>query len=162
VRGRLNGDGVDHAAARANGRFRHQLAEMALKHEAARCLTYHAPRLLAAGHDALREVTKAKLHSQRAAFEVADAGFLMAGRRPRDRRARCGTTRLGPIGSGTDQVMKEILGKQLGSRAASAGHHNFHAVTGGALRRQKARDNAADAAAGARPVPADAGRCAWV
>jgi acyl-CoA dehydrogenase len=101
------------ASSHGNGRVRHAVAEMAVKHETARCLTYHALRLFAAGHDALREVTEAKLLSQRAAYEVAEAAFRMLdgdyemGRAMRD-------TRLGPIGGGTDEVMKEILGKQLG------------------------------------------------
>jgi acyl-CoA dehydrogenase len=92
---------------------RHAVAEMAVKLEASRCLTYHALRLFAAGQDALREVTEAKLLSQRAAFEVAEEAFrltggdLEIGRAMRD-------TRLGPIGGGTDEVMKEILAKQLG------------------------------------------------
>jgi acyl-CoA dehydrogenase len=94
-------------------RNRHAVAEMAVKLEASRCLTYHALRLFAAGHDALREVTEAKLLSQRSAFEVAEEAFrltdgdLELGRAMRD-------TRLGPIGGGTDEVMKEILAKQLG------------------------------------------------
>jgi acyl-CoA dehydrogenase len=92
---------------------RHAVAEIALKHEASRCLTYHALRLFAGGQDALREVTQAKLLSQRAAFEAAELAFrltdgdLEIGRAMRD-------TRLGPIGGGTDEVMKEILAKQLG------------------------------------------------
>jgi acyl-CoA dehydrogenase len=92
---------------------RHAVAEMAVKLEASRCLTYHALRLFASGRDALREVTEAKLLSQRAAFEVAEEAFrltggdLEVGRAMRD-------TRLGPIGGGTDEVMKEILAKQLG------------------------------------------------
>ena len=40
------------------------------------------------------------------AFRILD-GDLEIGRALRD-------TRLGPIGGGTDEVMKEILGKQLG------------------------------------------------
>jgi acyl-CoA dehydrogenase len=94
-------------------RHRHAVAEMAVKLEASRSLTYHALRLFATGHDALREVTEAKLLSQRAAFEVAEEAFrltggdLEMGRAMRD-------TRLGPIGGGTDEVMKEILAKQLG------------------------------------------------
>jgi acyl-CoA dehydrogenase len=58
-------------------------------------------------------VTEAKLLSQRAAFEVAELAFRMTdgdeeiGRAMRD-------TRLGPIGGGSDEVMKEILAKQLG------------------------------------------------
>jgi acyl-CoA dehydrogenase len=97
---------------------RHSLAEMAVRLEASRSLTYHALRLFVAGHDAIREVTEAKLLSQRAAHEVADAALrIHAG-------ARCASdyeleralrdTRLGPIGGGTDEVMREIVGKQLG------------------------------------------------
>jgi acyl-CoA dehydrogenase len=98
--------------------IRHKIAEMAIKHEASRSLTYHALRLFAAGENAIREVTEAKLLSQRAAYEVADDALQIHGgagymneyeieRAVRD-------TRLGPIGGGTDEVMKEILGKQLG------------------------------------------------
>ncbi len=100
-------------AAEPGPRWREAVAEMAVKHEASRCLTYHALRLFAEGQDALREVTEAKLFSQRAAFEVAETAFritdgdLEIGRAMRD-------TRLGPIGGGTDEVMKEILAKQLG------------------------------------------------
>ena len=98
--------------------IRHKIAEMAVKHEASRSLTYHALRLFATGHDAIREVTEAKLLSQRAAYEVADdalqihggAGYMKEYEIERAVR----DTRLGPIGGGTDEVMKEILGKQLG------------------------------------------------
>ncbi len=99
--------------AEPGGRWRHAVAEMAVKHEAARCLTYHALRLFVEDGNAVREVTEAKLLSQRSAFEVADTAFrildgdLEIGRVLRD-------TRLGPIGGGTDEVMKEILAKQLG------------------------------------------------
>jgi acyl-CoA dehydrogenase len=91
---------------------RHAVAEMAVKLEASRCLTYHALRLFAAGQDALREVTEAKLLSQRAAFEVADEAYRLTGDPELARAMR--DTRLGPIGGGTDEVMKEILAKQLG------------------------------------------------
>jgi acyl-CoA dehydrogenase len=99
--------------AEPGSRWRHAVADMAVKREASRCLTYHALRLFADGRDALREVTEAKLLSQRAAFEVAETAFRMTdgdleiGRAMRD-------TRLGPVGGGTDEVMKEILAKQLG------------------------------------------------
>jgi acyl-CoA dehydrogenase len=98
--------------------LRHKLAEMAIKHEAARDLTYHALRLFADGQDAIKEVTMAKLASQRAAFEVADDAIQLHGgagymkEYEIERAAR--DTRLGPIGGGTDEIMKEILGKQLG------------------------------------------------
>jgi len=109
------------AFGRPIGKFqalRHKLAEMAVKLEAARDLTYHALRLFAGGQDATREVTMAKLASQRAAFEVADDAVQLHGgagymkEYEVERAAR--DTRLGPIGGGTDEIMKEILGKQLG------------------------------------------------
>jgi acyl-CoA dehydrogenase len=99
--------------AKAQGRWRHAVAEIAVKHEASRCLTYHALRLFADGGDALREVTEAKLLSQRAAFEVAELAFRMTGGDEEIGRA-LRDTRLGPIGGGSDEVMKEILAKQLG------------------------------------------------
>jgi acyl-CoA dehydrogenase len=94
-------------------RNRHAVAEMAVKLEASRSLTYHALRLFAAGQDALREVTEAKLLSQRAAFEVAEEAFRLTGGDPEMGRVMR-DARLGPIGGGTDEVMKEILAKQLG------------------------------------------------
>jgi acyl-CoA dehydrogenase len=100
-------------AAGPGSRWRQAVAEMAMKHEASRCLTYHALRLFANGQDALREVTEAKLLSQRSAFEVAETAFRILDGDPEIARAMR-DTRLGPIGGGTDEVMKEILAKQLG------------------------------------------------
>jgi acyl-CoA dehydrogenase len=98
--------------------IRHKVAEMALKLETARAMTYHALRLFFETGDAVSEVTMAKLQSQRAAFEVADEALQIHGgagymkEYEIERVAR--DTRLGPIGGGTDEIMKEILGKQLG------------------------------------------------
>ncbi len=98
--------------------IRHKVAEMALKLETARAMTYHALRLFYETGDAVSEVTMAKLQSQRAAFEVADEALQIHGgagymkEYEIERVAR--DTRLGPIGGGTDEIMKEILGKQLG------------------------------------------------
>jgi acyl-CoA dehydrogenase len=98
--------------------IRHHFAEMATTIEAGRDLTYHALRLFTAGIDATREVTMAKLATQRAAFDVADtclqihggAGYMVE--YEIERAAR--DARLGPIGGGTDEIMKEILGKSYG------------------------------------------------
>jgi len=98
--------------------IRHKVAEMALKLEAGRAVTYNALRLFHEGHDAIKEVTMAKLATQRAAFDVADDALQIHGgagymaEYEIERVAR--DLRLGPIGGGTDEVMKEILGKQLG------------------------------------------------
>jgi acyl-CoA dehydrogenase len=98
--------------------IRHKLAEIALTIEAGRDLTYHALRRFVDGEDAVREVTMAKLATQRAAFDVADeclqihggAGYMVE--YDIERAAR--DARLGPIGGGTDEIMKEILGKSFG------------------------------------------------
>jgi acyl-CoA dehydrogenase len=98
--------------------IRHKLAEMAVKIEASRSLTYHCLRLFAAGEDPIREVTMAKLFTQRAMLEIADeclqihGGYGYMREYGMERAVR--DARLGPIGGGTDEVMKEILGKQLG------------------------------------------------
>jgi acyl-CoA dehydrogenase len=99
--------------AAGDSRFRQTVAEMGVKHEAARCLTYHALWVFADGQDAPREVTEAKLLSQRTAVEVAETAFRILGDDPELGRV-LRDSRLGPIGGGTDEVMKEILGKQLG------------------------------------------------
>jgi acyl-CoA dehydrogenase len=98
--------------------IRHELAEIAVALEAGRDLTYHALRLHLAGANAVQEVTMAKLATQRAAFDAADTCMQIHGgwgtleeagieRAVRD-------LRLGPIGGGTDEIMREILGKTLG------------------------------------------------
>jgi acyl-CoA dehydrogenase len=92
---------------------RHRVAEMAVALEAGRDLTYHALRLFVSGQDAVREVTMAKLQTQRAAFDAADAALDLLGDEPDLARA-ARDARLGPIGGGTDEIMKEILGKAIG------------------------------------------------
>ena len=92
---------------------RHRVAEAAVALEAGRSLTYHGLRLFVAGRDAVREVTMAKLATQRAAYETADAALDLLGDEPALARA-ARDARLGPIGGGTDEIMKEILGKTLG------------------------------------------------
>jgi len=109
------------AFGRPIGRFqaiRHKFAEMATKIEASRAITYNALRLFAEGHDAIREVTMAKLFTQRALLEIADeclqihGGYGYMREYGIERAVR--DARLGPIGGGTGEVMKEILGRQLG------------------------------------------------
>ncbi|MGZ5358154.1 MAG: acyl-CoA dehydrogenase family protein [Solirubrobacterales bacterium] len=98
--------------------IRHKVAEMATIAEAAKAMTYNALRLFHDGHDAIREVTEAKLFTQRNAVWIADeclqihGGYGYMREYGIERAVR--DARLGPIGGGTDEVMKEILGKQLG------------------------------------------------
>jgi acyl-CoA dehydrogenase len=109
------------AFGRSISRFqavRHKVAEMAVRYEVGRAMSLNALRLFCSGQDALREVTLAKLYTQRAAVEVADDAVQIHGgygymREYRVERA-LRDARLGPIGGGTDEVMKEIVGRGLG------------------------------------------------
>ncbi len=98
--------------------IRHKLAEVAVALETGRAITYNALRLHLAGADAVQEVTMAKLATQRAAFDAADACLQIhggAGYLEETGIARAARDlRLGPIGGGTDEIMREILGKTLG------------------------------------------------
>jgi acyl-CoA dehydrogenase len=98
--------------------IRHKVAEMATQAEAAKALTYNALRLFHEGHDCIRDVTMAKLLTQRAVLELADeclqihGGYGYMKEYGIERAVR--DARLGPIGGGTDEIMKEILGKLMG------------------------------------------------
>jgi acyl-CoA dehydrogenase len=103
-------------AARGRGQAaRHLMAELAVIIEAGRDVTYAALRRHIAGEDAVREVTIAKLTTQRAAFDVIDACVGLYGLdTPPELERALRDARLGPIGGGTDEIMKEILGRSLG------------------------------------------------
>jgi len=98
--------------------WRHRFADMATKIEMTRALTYHALRLFVHGVPCVAEVSMAKYLSSETAFKTADEavqvhggyGYMMefsAQRAWRD-------ARLGPIGGGTTEIMKDIIGKTLG------------------------------------------------
>jgi len=116
---RLLEDTVESLSGNGGGSdTRRAVARMATQLETGRAVTYNALRLFAGGHDAVREVTIAKLKTQRDCFEVADMALQLRGLAGYgedaglERAAR--DARLGPIGGGTDEVMKEILVKQIG------------------------------------------------
>jgi alkylation response protein AidB-like acyl-CoA dehydrogenase len=109
------------AFGRPIGKFqaiRHQVAEMATKAEASRALTYNALRLFHEGQNCIEDVTMAKLVTQRAVLEIADQSLQIHGgygyMREYGIERAVRDARLGPIGGGTDEVMKEILGKLMG------------------------------------------------
>jgi acyl-CoA dehydrogenase len=97
---------------------RHKFAEMATTIEAGRAVTYNALRLFVNGIDAVKEVTIAKLATQRACFDLMDECLQIHGgsgyMQEYDFERAARDARLGPIGGGTDEIMKEILGKVLG------------------------------------------------
>jgi acyl-CoA dehydrogenase len=98
--------------------IRHKLAEIAVTIEAGRDVTYSALRQFVAGVDAVREVTIAKLATQRAAFDVLDTCLQIHGgngyMKEYEIERAVRDARLGPIGGGTDEIMKEILGRSFG------------------------------------------------
>ena len=94
------------------GAIRHRVAELATHAAAGQAMTYHALRRYLAGGDAVREVTMAKLATQRANFELQDECLRLVGPDPELERA-VRDARLGPIGGGTDEIMREVLGRGL-------------------------------------------------
>ncbi|MDQ8045992.1 MAG: acyl-CoA dehydrogenase family protein [Solirubrobacteraceae bacterium] len=96
---------------------RHTIAQLATELYAARAQAYDALRKFVAGENAAIEVSMVKLFSQRICLNVADecvqlhggAGYMSG---PIERGLR--DARLGPIGGGTDQVMREIIGRSFG------------------------------------------------
>jgi acyl-CoA dehydrogenase len=109
------------AFGRPIGKFqaiRHQVAEMATLAETSRALTYNSLRLFHEGHDCIQEVSMAKLLTQRAVLEIADQSLQIHGgygyMREYGIERAVRDARLGPIGGGTDEIMKEIIGKTMG------------------------------------------------
>jgi acyl-CoA dehydrogenase len=98
--------------------LRHKLTDVATTLHAGRCVTYDALRRFAGGQDAVKEVTMAKLVTQRACFDVMDTCLQIHGgagyMREYEIERMARDARLGPIGGGTDEIMREILGKVLG------------------------------------------------
>lgn len=109
------------AFGRSIGRFqviRHRFADLATTIHTARCLTYDALRRFHDGEDATQPVTMAKLFTQRAAVDVIDACLQIHGgagyMKEYDIERMYRDARLGPIGGGTDEIMREMLGRSLG------------------------------------------------
>ena len=97
--------------------IRHYFSEMAAELEAARQLIYSVAWRFHQGEYPVREIAMAKLVATNAAFRVADRalqihvgyGYMME--YPVHRYWR--DIRLGRIGGGTDEIMKEIIAKDL-------------------------------------------------
>ena len=109
------------AFGRPIGQFqvtRHKIAEIAVRLETSRALTYRALQLFIGGHDALNETTMAKLLTQRNCLDTADDVVQLFGgngyMREYEVERSLRDARLGPIGGGSDEIMREILGRRLG------------------------------------------------
>ncbi len=98
--------------------WRHRFADMATRIEAGKALTYLALRKHAGGEQPIREAAMAKLYTSELAFHVADEcvqihggyGYMMEF--PAQRAWR--DSRLGPIGGGTSEIMRELIGRTYG------------------------------------------------
>lgn len=96
---------------------RHKIADMALLVEQARQLTYHALWLHSQKVPCAKEVSMAKVAATEANVRVADQALQIHGgygymmEYPIQRAWR--DARLGPIGAGTNEIMREIIAKEL-------------------------------------------------
>lgn len=117
-----------HAFGRALARFQviqHRLADMASKLEAARQLVYWAAWRLQNGLDATQAVMMAKLVATRAAFEIADEALQMHGgygyTLEYDVQRIWRDVRLYRIGGGTDEMLREVISREMGLRPSRSG-----------------------------------------
>ena len=98
--------------------IRHKFAEMAVKIETARQMTYTAAWRVENGEYPVRDISIAKLYASRIAVEVADeclqihggAGYMKEYGIERAWR----DLRLNRIGAGTDEIMLEVIGRSYG------------------------------------------------
>jgi acyl-CoA dehydrogenase len=94
---------------------RHAVAELALKVEVSAAMAYGVARAVCAGEQVVREVSEAKLLTQRANVEVQEGCLRLMGLdAPPSLERALRDARLGPIGGGTDEIMREIVGRSFG------------------------------------------------
>jgi acyl-CoA dehydrogenase len=110
--------------------WQHRFADLAVRLRTSKALAYRALRLHIAaeqGHDVRRDelvkvTSMAKLHSQRLAWDVADECVQVHGgagalkEYPAQRFWR--DARVGPIGGGTDDIMRDLIARSLGLGAS--------------------------------------------
>jgi alkylation response protein AidB-like acyl-CoA dehydrogenase len=98
--------------------IKHMLVDMATKIELAREYNYSVAKRFGEGEYPVKEISMAKLVSGQVAHEVADTAMQIWGGagymadNPVQRAWR--DTRLIRIGAGTDEIMKEVIGKAYG------------------------------------------------
>lgn len=96
---------------------RHKIADLATRIEAARSLTYHCLMMLQQGLSCTREASMAKYYATEMAKRVADecvqmyGGYGLMMEYPIQRFWR--DARIGTIGGGTSEIMREIIAKTM-------------------------------------------------
>ena len=95
----------------------HRLAEMQMLTESARAMTFHTADMLDAGVNAVMETATAKTVAAENAWKVADLGmsiFAGSGYVQGDMQRIFRDTRLGPIGGGTSDILRNVVAKEMG------------------------------------------------
>lgn len=95
----------------------HRLAEMQMLTESARAMTFHTANMLDAGVDAVMETATAKTVAAENAWKVADLGMSIlagSGYVQGDMQRIFRDTRLGPIGGGTSDILRNVVAKEMG------------------------------------------------
>ena len=95
----------------------HKLADMHMLTEGSRLVTFHAATMLDAGEDAVLETTTAKVVATENNFKVADLGMQLmggAGYMAGEMQRLFREARLGPIGGGTSEILRNVIGKRMG------------------------------------------------
>jgi len=94
----------------------HKFAEMAMMAETARLHTYNTAELLDAGEDAIQETAMAKVVATENNFKVADLGVHImgaAGYVQGDMQRMFRDARLGTIGGGTSDILRNIIAQRM-------------------------------------------------
>ncbi len=98
--------------------IRHKFADMATQIEAGRQLTYACVRKYLDGEYPVKEITMAKLFVAQMSHHVADEALQIHGGAgymdEYDISRAWRDSRLGRIGAGSDEIMKEVIAKELG------------------------------------------------
>lgn len=96
----------------------HKLADMRIKAEIARLITYRTAEMLDAGWDAKMETAIAKIVATDNDFECANIGMQVMGgagfSMEHDMQRLFRDSRLGPIGGGSNEIQRNIIAKLMG------------------------------------------------
>jgi alkylation response protein AidB-like acyl-CoA dehydrogenase len=96
----------------------HKLADMRIKAEIARLVTYRTAEMMDAGHDTRMETAIAKIVATDNDFECAHIGMQVMGgagfSMEHDMQRLFRDSRLGPIGGGSNEIQRNIIAKLMG------------------------------------------------
>jgi alkylation response protein AidB-like acyl-CoA dehydrogenase len=98
--------------------IQHKLADMRIKAELARLVTFRTAEMLDAGEDTRMETAIAKIVATDCDFETANIGMQVMGgagySMEHDMQRLFRDSRLGPIGGGSNEIQRNIMAKLMG------------------------------------------------